>query len=97
MMSALNNRLTNLDLSYTIPYSEFKKYTPNFIGTPLEVDTATNKVTLSAEIDNYGWLFAMATKTNEDKGKPSSQQIQLGLNSTNGIVPSWKLEISQPF
>ncbi|KAL4470166.1 hypothetical protein ABPG72_009091 [Tetrahymena utriculariae] len=96
-LNNLANILTNLNTTAPIPYSNFQVYVPNFLITPTEIDTATNKVTISVELDNYGIVYAMATKTQEDKGKPNGQQIQWGYNSTNGIVPSWKIEISQPF
>ncbi|KAL4473813.1 hypothetical protein ABPG74_022677 [Tetrahymena malaccensis] len=96
-LNNLANILTNLNTTAPIPYSNFPVYVPNFLITPTEIDTATNKVTISVELDNYGFVYAMATKTQEDKGKPNGQQIQWGYNSTNGIVPSWKIEISQPY
>jgi len=71
-MTMLNSRLTNLNTGYTITYSEFVKYKPAFIGTPTEVDVSTNQVVLQVELNNYGWVFAMATKTSQDEGKPSS-------------------------
>lgn len=71
-MTILNSRLTNLNTAYTIIYSEFAKYVPTFLGTPALTDITTTTATISVVLNNFGWVFSMATKTNEDKGKPAS-------------------------
>lgn len=71
-MTNLASRLNNLNTAATVTYSEFVKYIPTFLVTPVEIDTATNKVTIEVNLDNYGYVYAMATKTQEDKGKPSN-------------------------
>lgn len=45
-MTNLASRLTNLNTVATVTYSEFVKYIPTFLVTPVEIDTATNKVTI---------------------------------------------------
>lgn len=61
-----------MDTTYTVTYSNFVKYIPSFLGTPKLVDITTTEAVINVQLNNFGWVFAMATKTNEDKGKPNS-------------------------
>jgi len=62
----------NFDTEYTIVGTEFPKYTPKFVGN-ISVSTFNQyNVTLVSQLDNFGWIAAVAIKQSENTGKPSA-------------------------
>lgn len=88
---------SNFDTDYVITPIEFKRYQVGFSSTPTILNVSYNQVNVSCNLDNYGFIYAIAMKIDDDLGKPSSFQVASGLSYLNIPVPSNFSEITQKF
>lgn len=88
---------SNYDKDFEIePYS-FTRYDIGFSAIPRITDVGSNIVNISANLDNYGFIYAIAVTKTDDLGKPSPFQISRGLDYRNIPLPSSSIEITQKF
>lgn len=88
---------SNFDTDYLISPIEFKRYQVGFSATPSILNVSFNQVNVSCNLDNYGFIYAIAMKIDDDLGKPSSFQVASGISYLNIPVPSNFTEITQKF
>lgn len=88
---------SNFDYTFEIVPIEFKRYEVGFSTTPVVTGVSFDQVNLTCNLDNYGYIYAVAVKKDEDLGKPSAFQISQGLSYRNVPLPSSYVEISEKF
>lgn len=93
----LASRLTNFDSTFAITGTEFTRYIPAFPSTPTNPDLGSEWASLTASLNNYGYVFAVFLVASEDFGKPSPYQILHGFNSKNVKMASGSIEISETY
>jgi hypothetical protein len=96
----MSARIDNLDLSYTIPSTDFVKYLPNFVTPPSLHDYDWKTAIVTTRFDNFGWLYAVAIEReskNRSNAEPTPLQISMGVDSQNLPVPAGFIEISKTY
>lgn len=93
----MKDAFQNFDVSYSIVPIEFKRYTVGFSTLPQIVNVSFDLVNITCNLDNYGYIFAVCVRKDDDLGKPSSFQISQGLNYQNIPLPSNYVEIDTKF
>jgi hypothetical protein len=88
---------SNFDISYNIVPVEFIRYQVGFSTKPAILNVTANEVLITCNLDNFGYVYAVCVKKEEDLGKPSSYQISTGLSYRNIPLPSNAVEISEKF
>lgn len=88
---------SNFDSDYNIQIENFTRYEIGFSATPLILEVNSTFVKISASLDNYGYIYAVAQAKAEDLGRPSPFQIAQGLNYKNIPIPSGEIEVDQRF
>lgn len=88
-------------MSYIIPSSEFLIYQPSFVTPPFVLNKSYNNITIRTRLDNYGFIYAVATERNSEEGRSGERMsallIQKGLDSQARRVPSSSVEVSIPY
>ena len=93
----IKENFNNFDLNFQIKSKEFIRYIPNFASKPSIKIFDHNSINLLSKLDNFGWIYAVLIKKNEDLGKPSSYQISKGYNHLNIPKNFGFIEISLKF
>lgn len=88
---------SNYDKTYVIEPIEFKRYEVGFSVTPQIIGVSFDEVNITCNLDNYGFIYAVAVKKDDDLGKPSPFQISKGLDYRNIPLPSNYVEIDTKF
>lgn len=84
----LNSSVPNFDALQIISGTEFIPYVPNFIESPVVNGISLYSCSVEASLDNFGFIFLIATETALDKQKPKSVQVWWGYNSRNQVQPA---------
>lgn len=87
----------NFDPTYDIKPVEFKRYEVGFSTRPVILNVSFDEVNVTCNLDNYGYIYAVAVRKDDDLGRPSSFQISRGLSYRNIPIPSSYVEIDQKF
>eukprot|EP01017_Pseudomicrothorax_dubius_P002330 TRINITY_DN10026_c0_g1_i2.p1 TRINITY_DN10026_c0_g1~~TRINITY_DN10026_c0_g1_i2.p1 ORF type:complete len:572 (+),score=94.11 TRINITY_DN10026_c0_g1_i2:553-2268(+) len=93
----LTARMPTLDPSFVISASDFPAYRPSFPNVPYITGFDFSSITLAGQLDNYGWLYAVAIKANETYSMPTSYQIANALNASNVPAPWACVEVTQAY
>ena len=90
----MSEYFSNFDSDFVVNPYNFVRYTIGFSATPriLGVDASTVRIT--ANLDNYGYIYAVALSKANDLGRPSPYQISQGLDYKNVPIPSGKIEVN---
>jgi hypothetical protein len=62
---------SNFDSDYDIIVQNFTRYEIGFSATPLILEVNSTFIKISASLDNYGYIYAVAQTKTEDLGRPS--------------------------
>lgn len=93
----LKSRIDNFDESYIIPSSEFLVYNPSFVTPPFIESKNYQNVTIKSRLNNFGFIYAVATERNSAEGRSGSTVrgglIKRGLDAEARIVPSGSVEV----
>lgn len=95
--SKLLETFGNFDSTYNIEPIEFKRYDVGFSTNPTILNVSFEEVNVTCNLDNYGYVYAVAVRKDDDLGKPSSFQIANGLSYQNIPIPSGYAEIDEKF
>lgn len=96
----LGARIPNFDTTYSIPYSEVPRYKPKFIGNVILSNYSYDFATFSFSLNNYGWVYIVAIRQNEDLSNyyPTAFQISLGYNQSNVPLDAYGfIEVNQSY
>jgi len=67
----MKNVFSNFDSDYDIIVQNFTRYEIAFSATPLILEANSTFIKISASLDNYGYIYAVAQTKTEDLGRPS--------------------------
>ena len=93
----MKSAFANFDTTFTIKPIEFKRYEVGFSTKPVVLNVSFNQMNMSCNLDNYGYVYAVAVSKDRDLGRPTSFQIANGLDYQNVPLPSGMVEISEKF
>jgi hypothetical protein len=93
----LKSAFSNFDSTYQIKPIEFVRYQVGFSTAPIVLNVSYNQMNMSCNLDNYGYIYAVAVSKDRDLGKPTSYQVANGLDYQNVPLPSGMVEISEKF
>lgn len=95
--SLMKTGFANFDTTFTIQPIEFKRYEVGFSTSPVVLNVSFNQMNMSCNLDNYGYVYAVAVSKDRDLGRPTSYQIANGLDYQNVPLPSGMAEINEKF
>jgi hypothetical protein len=95
--AALSSTFSNFDSDRTITPYNFTRYEIGFSATPRILGVDSSTVNITANLDNFGYIYAVALAKNDDLGSPSPFQIANGLDYKNVPLPSASVEVDQKF
>lgn len=93
----LSETFSNFDSDITIAPYNFTRYDIGFSATPKTTGVNASAVNITASLDNYGYIYAVALAKDDDLGSPSPFQIANGLDYKNVPIPSGSAEVNQKF
>jgi hypothetical protein len=88
---------SNFDTDFTITPYNFTRYEIGFSAVPKITGVNANTVNISANLDNFGYIYAVALDKTNDLGRPTPFQIANGLDYKNVPLPSGSVEINTKF
>ena len=88
---------SNYDTAFTIQPYNFTRYEIGFSSNPTIVNITFNSVNITANLDNYGFIYAVAVRKADDLGKPTPFQISRGTDYRNVPLPSGSVAIDVKF
>lgn len=65
------NEFSNYDTTFEIKPYDFTRYNIEFSSNPTYRNVTFNSVIVSCNLDNFGFVYAVAVRKSEDLGKPS--------------------------
>lgn len=93
----MSETFSNFDSDFTITPYNFSRYEIGFSAVPKILGVDSSTVNISANLDNFGYIYAVALSKSNDLGRPSPFQIANGLDYKNVPLPSGKVEVNQKF
>jgi hypothetical protein len=88
---------SNFDNDFKIAPYNFERYEIGFSALPKILNVNSTFVNITANLDNFGYIYAVALSKSDDLGKPSPFQIASGLDYKNVPIPSGFVEVKTKF
>jgi hypothetical protein len=93
----MSDVFSNFDVDFKINTYNFTRYEIGFSATPKILNVTNSLVNITANLDNFGYIYAVALAKSEDLGRPSPFQIANGLDYKNVPLPSSQVLVNQKF